>query len=1664
MPPTDPREDQPAPAPSAAESARPSPGQGPPTERYAGSGAPSSSASGPGSSSGGPTRPNVGAGDLEGRVLVERLKQRLFGRELRDTLVGRYQLLGTIGSGGMGVVFTALDRELQRHVALKVVHDHLLDTPRYRTRMLREAQAMARLSHPNVVQVYEVGEHENRVFIAMELVTGRTMREWLEQERRGWRAVVDKYVAAGRGLAAAHRVGVIHRDFKPDNILVGDDGRVRVTDFGVAQLEPGVPGVEPAGSDGGLVGPVDDVTKSGAMVGTAVYMSPEQLAGKPLDARSDVFSYCIALYEALHGERPFKGESLVQLLLNVGNGCMRPAPTDTDVPPRIHAILVRGLAVDPEHRHPSVDALLAELCDELEVLLGHRLRGPGPSKARIAALREAGYVLEHVVREHVDAVWVRASERASGRAVVLELLRDEASSAAALARLRREHELLLRLDHPGVIRSEGLVAGMDGSALVLGDPGGVSLRSLVGSPLAHDPRCALRIGLSLLQVLRRVHAAGVVHGGIRPDALVVDPRTWRVVITDFQAAARGEGEHAEPVDPRSAAPEQLGAAAGVPDHRTDHHGLGATLYELLTGQPPDHEAPAGPDDAGSRRRAPVPPHTLQHGIPPVLSQIVLRLLDDEPDARYQSARGLRADLQRCLDALEATGHVPAFPLGTEDVSDRFELPEQLYGREPEQRRLWEAFERVAQGGSELVLVAGRSGIGKTTLVRALAEHLHDHDGRLITGKLDQVGSDVPYAALVQAFSELFERLAVESETVREHWCRRLHAALGDNLGIIAAMIPSLRALVGTVPAVQAMPPAEAANRFLDSFRTLLRALARPEHPLVVFLDDLQWCDASTLRLLGSLVAAEELPFLLWVGAYRDDEVDESHPLAATLRAIRGSAGARVHRIELGPLSLSSLAEMIAQTLGTSAERVATLAQLVHAKSEGNPFFARALLQSLHQQRLVCFDPALEQWSWDLGSIDTARVSDDVVDLMAATLVRLPAATQEVLRLGACIGNAFDVPAVAHAWGRPEPAVDEALAAAAVRGLVRRLDGTRHAFAHDRIQQVAYHGLDPSARTRAHLAIGRWLLAAPGAAEQQLFTLANHLQAGLPLVSSAEERARIARIQIAAGRRAKGSNAYAEAVRYFRQGLALLPADAWAGPLFDTCFELHAALMEVEYLDGNPERSAELFAPLMQHARSDEQRAEIYALRASLESSMGHHARAMDLAAQGLALLGLRMPTRGSRLRVLVELARVKRLLRGRAADRLDDLPVAVDPRMLLTMRLLIVYSTSGYFVDSTLLSVGMLLITRLTLRHGLTDTSAFGFAGFAMVLAGGLEQYQAAAEFGRLALRLHARFGNVAIEAKLEMINGMFLLPWVRPFPEVRAQLDRALATGLHIGDLAYASYSATTCATVHALEGVPLDETIAMTVERLPGVRKTLDQDMASIVVAVRRMSMCFRGETLAPPSFSSADWSEAEYVAGLSDRDTPLAMYYYRLAKLVTSYHFRCLSGVPRLLAEIHPRIDAAFGNPTRVDVYFYECLASALLYPQAGPLGRVRLARAMRKDLARLARWAASCSINYEARHLLARAEYERVVRHRDPLSLYTRAIQSARASGTAQVEGIGLELAAEFSASRGHDLAVRTYVDEACAAFGRWTATAKLRFLRERFASFTPALPAGPGLAP
>jgi PAS domain S-box-containing protein len=1270
--------------------------------------------------------------------------------------------------------------------------------------------------------------------------------------------------------------------------------------------------------------------------------------------------------------------------------------------------------------------------------------GDDPIRLKTAMTEISSYTLESL-RKDAEFVLYRGQRETKPSRILVVATLSRQPAQETLRRLEHEYALRTRLDPAWAVLPLALVRDNGRTKLVLEDPGEL-LDRLLERQL--DLTRFLRIAIGLSNALSRLHEHGIIHKDIKPANVMVDPTSDQVWLTGFGIASDLPRERQAPEPPETIAgtlaymaPEQTGRMNRSIDSRSDLYSLGVTLYEMLAGVLPFTASDPIEWIHCHIARQPRPPVERRKEVPESLSAIVLKLLAKSPEERYQTASGLEVDLRRCLADWESLGRIDPFLLGAHDASDRLLIPEKLYGRDRESKALLEAFDRVvARATPELVVVSGYAGIGKSSIVNELHRAIILPRGIFISGKFDQHKRDIPYATLAQAFETLVRQILSKKELEVGRWRDAIRDAVGLNGQVVVNVIPELELIIGKQAPVPELSPQEAQNRFQAVFRAFLGVFARKEHPLALFLDDLQWLDVDTLKLLEHLVTHSDIRHFLLIGAYRDNEVSPSHPLMLRLDSIR-KAKATVRDIALAPLSFDDVGQLIADSLRQERTRTEPLAQLVHEKTAGNPFFAIQFLTALAEERLLEFDPREGAWRWDLNRIRARRITENVVDLLVGKLTRLPDIARETLKQIASLGNTAETSTLMMVRGGPENELHSDLRAALREGLVVRLGGS-YRFVHDGIQEAAYSLIPEKMRAEVHLQIGRLLMVRMSADElaENIFDVVNQLNRGAALIYELNEKHRVAELNLRAGRKAKASTAYAAACTYLSAGMALVNHEDWERR-YGLMFSLWLLRAECEFLCGNFEDAASLISELMNRVASKTDKAAAYRLRIDLHIMKSAYQEAVGSALECLRLFDVEMPEHPTWEQVHDEYEKVWWNLGARSIESLIDLPPMTDPEIQAATRVLSRLYEVAFFTDKNLFLLSTCLIVNLSLKYGTIDASAHGYASFGNILGRAFHRYADAYRFGKLGVDLAEKHGFAAYKAKVYM-NMAWVAIWTKPVTTALDFVRAAFSAAVETGDVIFACYCCDHTITDLLARGDHLDEVWRESEKCLDFVRKAKSRDYLDRVVSQQQFIQTMRGRNTPFSTFGDTHLDEATFEAQPTS-DRAIACWYWIL-KLQTRFMFGNYEAAIAAAEKAKLLLWAASGCIQLLDYYYYTALAIAAVIKTAPPDRQREWRETLTAHMEQLRDWAEGCAPTFLDKNALVCAEVARVdSRDVDAMRLYAQAIRFARENGFIHDEGIANEVAGRFYLDRGFETIGRAHLRNARYCYLRWGAVGKVK---------------------
>ncbi len=1293
----------------------------------------------------------------------------------------------------------------------------------------------------------------------------------------------------------------------------------------------------------------------------------------------------------------------------------------------------------------------------------------------------------------------------SNQKVIIKLLLSEYPTFSELIQFRNQYTITKNLDLPGIVKPIALLNYRNAFALVMQDVNGVSLAEYTAnakqldniqssnsevsspqnSPLPLDE--FLPIAIQIVQTLEALYHNRIIHKDIKPQNIIINPQTKEVKLIDFSISSLLPRENQEIENPNVLegtlaymSPEQTGRMNRGIDYRTDFYSLGVTFYQLLTGQLPFNSTDPMELVHCHIAKMQTPPIVLAPTIPVTVNNIIIKLMAKTPELRYQSAFGLRYDLEKCWQEWQENGNISQFVLGNRDICDRFAIPEKLYGRETEVKTLLEAFDRVSEGSSEIMLVAGFSGIGKTAVVNEVHKPIVRQRGYFIKGKFDQFKRDIPFSAWVQAFQNLIRQLLAESAADVQKWQVKILEALGGNSQVIIDVIPELEHLIGKQQQVPELEGNAAQNRFNLLFQKIIRLFATKEHPLVIFLDDLQWADSASLKLMQLLMSETNTRYLLLIGAYRDNEVFPAHPLILTLDEIR-KYSATVNQITLAPLYQTSLNRLIADTLSCPPEKTISLTKLIFTKTKGNPFFATQFLKSLHKDGLITFNftppPPPWQggagggWQWDIAQVKTLALTDDVVEFMAIQLQKLPINTQNVLKLAACIGNQFDLATLAIVYEKSQSETATDLWKALQEGLVIPISeiykffqdsdsvevaqtpelSVPYKFLHDRVQQAAYFLIPESQKQSTHLEIGQLLLRNTPEAEREekIFDIVNQLNMGVELITAQTERDRLAQLNLIAGGKALASTAYAAANIYLQTGIEFLRANCWQSQ-YELTLNLYVAAAEAAYLNADLDGMEETAALVLQEAQTILDKVKIYQIQIAAQTGQSKVLQTIAVARDALLQLGIELPAEPDEAKMGTALQALAAQLQGRKIEELVDLPVMTNPQTQAAMQLSSMLFPTIFQGMPGLLPLLSSTMVSLSLQFGNAPASTVGYAIHGMVLCAFLQEVETGYRFGQLGLSLLSRFNVPEFKSTVLLLFGGWIQHHQEPLLATIPTLKDGFTAGMETGGFVDAGYNIYIYFYTNLFAGVELDSW-EPEIAGYRAVMVQLKQYSAQIYLdMVQQTVQNLRETRIRSDCLIGEAYDETVMIPKHHQDNEFTAIACACTFKLLLAYCYGNYTAALENITQIKQYVMGVSGSVFVPIFHFYAGLTHLALFRGQPETEQTEILAQVKTHQTILHQWAQNAPMNYLHKWYLVEAERHRILgQNMEAMDDYDRAIKLAKENEYINDEALSNELAAKFYLTWGKEKIAQVYLTDAYYAYGRWGAKAKVEDLEKHY---------------
>ncbi len=1272
-----------------------------------------------------------------------------------------------------------------------------------------------------------------------------------------------------------------------------------------------------------------------------------------------------------------------------------------------------------------------------------------------------GYRLTEKIDETMTSVVYRATNEESGQPVIVKMLNTDSPSPSEIARFNREYELIRNIDDEAVIKVFDVLAAEGKFALVLEDFNGVSLdRSINQAPL--ELETFLNIGITIARVLDKLHKRNIIHKDLKPHNILFNQDTKAIKLTDFGIStelthARDKISQAALVDGTLAymAPEQTGRMNRSISYETDLYSLGVTFYEMLTQRLPfdDLTDPVEYFHAHMARR-PVPPSELNSSLPPVLSDIVMKLMAKDSADRYKSGLGLMVDLQKCLDQLKQRGSIERFDIAARDVGSTLKIPQKLIGRETETEQLRAAYRCVEAGESKVLFVSGDAGTGKTDFINENRKHLETRSGFVALGRFEKQNFSVPYSGFIFAFQELLNLLLAESGERLAAWKTNLLSALGKNGKLLTDMLPELEILIGKQPELADLDAEEARNRFNFAVKNFIRVFARKSHPLTLLLDDLHHADAASLDLLNFLVGETDLGYLFLVATYRRDATDFSR-LRQALKVISEN-GESVETLVLTPLDNYHVNTLIAATLKVSRSDSRPLAELVHKKTNGTPFFVNQFLGMIYKTKLL--QPNEDgSWRWDDEKIAQRDITDNVVDLMAEKITLLDDHARETILICACVGTRFDLELAGQILDRPFESLLDDITVALFEDLIRE-DGDGYRFQHEKIRDAAYSLVSEQEKPDIHRKIGQILLdrarLSEGGLQENVFHIVRHLNIAAPVITDEDSKLELVRLDMMAGEKARSAAAYDSAEKFFSLSAACLPDNAWTDD-YDLCWRLSFFLGESRFLTGDIDGAERVFDDMLDHAAGNIERAEVYSLMVTLYTAIDKPDKALAIGLRALSLLGVRLPKKPGKLRVLISIIRVRLAQGTTKVEDLADLPELTDPTDNAIMTLLSMVGAPAYYINPNLFAVIISRGVVLSLKRGLPTLAAYGMIAVGLIMGSRLGFYDYGNRLGKVGLKVMERFSDLKSFSRSYFIYAYFILPWREPARECMQYLSLAYKHGMETGDILFTGHSINVAAAYRLFTGFPLDAVLEDHKGRSAFLRRLDSPFILNNYLDTFEIVSQLKGgedeETL------QTKWDDRETrLKAIEDENLQLGMFIHYAKREMIMFLLGNFQACFDLAVKADKIVDHAMGTMYVAEHYFYWGLSAARLYHEQDTADKRLLVKIIGRTLRKYGKWARGCPENFAHKHCLLQAELDRIKQKKTLTTLYHSALVLARQNNYLHNVGIVGELAADYYFSAGYEEIGRAYISEARKAYHRWGAEAKVKRLNQLYPEATTTL--------
>ncbi len=1283
-----------------------------------------------------------------------------------------------------------------------------------------------------------------------------------------------------------------------------------------------------------------------------------------------------------------------------------------------------------------------------------------------------GYDLKDKIYESVHSIVFRAIRTHDQLKVVLKILKQDYPTPVEIIHYKQEYELLCNLSIDSVIDVYDLLKFRNTMVLVLEDFAGTSIQKLLENH-RFTLREKLQYSIKICKSLGEIHHNNIIHKDITPGNIVINLKTQELKIIDFGVSTLFSRERPRLKSPEKLegtlayiAPEQTGRMNRKLDYRADYYSLGVLLYELISERLPFLDTEPLELIYSHIARQPILPHLENKEIPLMLSQVIMKLLEKNSEKRYQSAWGIEYDLKECLINLNNNNHNKTFPLARHDNTEQLHLSQKLYGRNLETKQLLDCFRRVSQGEVRVSMVKGYSGIGKTSLIKEIFRPINPQKNYFISGKYDQYSRDIPYSALALAFQELITSLLTETQEKLIIWKKTIGDAVGSNGQVLIDLVPDVELIIGKQPAVQNLGPSETQNRFIMVLKKFFRSFCQPEHPLVIFLDDLQWVDTASIQLIKSLMFDDNTSYLYFIGAFRSNEVDGTHPLSMMLDELEHKS-VNVNHIELTNLSLDSLREFIEDSFHSDKNEIRALAQLAHNKTLGNPFFFTQFLTALYNERLIYFNFETKQWQWHINKIALRETTENVVEFMVEKLKKLPSQSINILKQAACIGNVFNIDLLYLINKTPIEKVYRNILPALENGLVIPLSDAELSsqniieskviflklkFLHDKVQQAAYSFLSECERKQNHYVLGRVMYRQHGLDNEHIFEIAQHFNNAIQLINNDNEKLELIELNIKAAAKARNSGAYQASVELLKDAMSVLPGNAWKKH-FNLTFNLFLDMTKSEYLSGRFDNANKLYPQIFKNINQSSELLKVYIEQMTQANLTGDFKLALKVQQKGLSLLNIELPGTEILAEELFkrELDKINKSTKNKSLEQLFNAKESKSGDVQVTMKILMYLWTSAFLCGrQNTVGWSSVKMANFSLQNGNNQYSSYAYVNYAFILCSALEDYDQGYKFAQLAVRLAKKYANADISGKVLMLFSA-IEHWKKPLHLQDESFLSGFNHSLESGDFVMAGYNAIWYLTGPFFYGAELS-TLLKRARIFCRFYSDYDQSNFSGLYSpfVSRLLAKLLGKTEVELKIG-AEFNEQAFLT--ENNETPVYLGFYYSANIYIACFFEVYDQVDDLVEQYYKQIKYNPGTSLVSHNSFHLCIILTESFQFIShPHEKKKRISTIEYLIDRMEIWSGHCAINYQGKLYLMQAEHARIFDRPcdEVMQLYQSAIIRIEKDENTHYLALANKLYAKYMFSKGNKKIASIYFQECIYQFECWGATALAESLKTKYA--------------